>query len=79
MCLALFAKLGYTVLGDTVNVASRIESQTRTAATQILLSEATVQGVNQNNFSGVSFIACPAVLMKGKSRPMILYKVETAA
>jgi len=69
-------RLEYTVLGDTVNVASRIESQTKTAATQILLSEATVKGLERNNFPGINFIECPAVLMKGKSAPMVLYKVE---
>lgn len=69
-------RLEYTVLGDTVNVASRIESQTKTAATQILLSEATVQGLDKKNFPGVDFIECPPVLMKGKSKPMVLYKVE---
>ncbi len=69
-------RLEYTVLGDTVNVASRIESQTKTAATQILLSEATVQGLDKKMFPGFNFIECPPVLMKGKSRPMILYKVE---
>jgi len=73
------ARLEYTVLGDTVNVASRIESQTKTAATQILLSEAAVRGVNRNKFPGVGFIECPPVLMKGKSKPMVLYKVEPLA
>lgn len=69
-------RLEYTVLGDTVNVASRIESHTKNAATQILLSEATVQGLDQKRFPGVKFIECPDVLMKGKSKPMVLYKVE---
>ena len=69
-------RLEYTVLGDTVNVASRIESQTKTAATQILVSEAVLQGVDKNRFPGIIFTACPAVLMKGKSKPMVLYKVE---
>lgn len=69
-------RLEYTVLGDTVNVASRIESHTKNAATQILLSEATVLGLDKNRFPGVNFIECPDVLMKGKSKPMALYKVE---
>ena len=70
------ARLEYTVLGDTVNVASRIESQTKDAATQILVSEALVNGVDENRFPGFAFIECAPVLMKGKSRPMTLYKVE---
>ena len=71
-------RLEYTVLGDTVNVASRIESQTKTAATQILLSEATVLGLDRSGFPDVNFKACPPVLMKGKSKPMVLYTVEAA-
>ena len=73
------ARLEYTVLGDTVNVASRIESQTKTAATQVLLSEATVQGLDKSLFPGVDFIAGQPVLMKGKSKPMVLYTVETSS
>ena len=72
------ARLEYTVLGDTVNVASRIETQTKAAATQILLSDATVQGLDKSRFPGVDFIKCEPVLMKGKSNKMVLYKVESA-
>lgn len=70
------SRLEYTVLGDTVNVASRIETQTKDAATQILISQAVMDGLDRGNFPGVEFTECAPVVMKGKSHPMILYKAE---
>ena len=57
----------------------RIKSQPKAAATQILFSEASVLGLDKALLPGVNFIECAPVLMKGKSKPMVLYKVETAA
>lgn len=72
------ARLEYTVLGDTVNVASRIESHTKTAGTEILLSEAVMSGLDRSQFAGIEFIEGEPVLMKGKSKPLVLYKVGPA-
>ncbi|MDA8129991.1 MAG: adenylate/guanylate cyclase domain-containing protein [Elusimicrobia bacterium] len=70
------ARLEYTVLGDTVNVASRIETQTKAAGTQILISRAVMDGVDKAHFPGVNFVECEPVMMKGKSHAMVLYKAE---
>ena len=72
------ARLEYTVLGDTVNVASRIETQTKAAGTQILVSQAVMDGVDKSRFPGVNFVECEPVVMKGKSSAMVLYKAERA-
>jgi len=72
----------YTVIGDTVNVASRIESQTKIFDTDILLSEETFTALpghsdltagdlpGQNRFQ-----ATEPVTLRGKSEPVALYRV----
>ena len=65
----------YTVLGDTVNVASRIEGQTKAQKTDILVSEAVVARLDRAQFADVQFDTCGPVLLRGKSRPMELFRL----
>ncbi len=64
-------KMEFTVLGDTVNLASRLESLNKENKTKVLLSEATLEmcgGVIDTLYLG-------AVPVRGKTEPMKLYTV----
>lgn len=59
----------FTVIGDTVNIAARIESATREAGSTILISEKVHQATNRGVSAG-------SFRLKGKTEPMVLYRVE---
>jgi adenylate cyclase len=66
-------KMEFTVLGDTVNLASRLESLNKEQHTCLIMSDAT-----QRNLGGeVETVELGAVPVRGKAAPIILYTVAS--
>ena len=63
----------YTCVGDTVNVAARLESHTKVVHRPILIDEATRRGLGGD----IALEPQGEVLMKGKTAPINVYAVLT--
>lgn len=68
-------RLSYTVLGDTVNVASRLEGLSKEYGAQVVISEATRAAAGP----AFEYRYLDVVAVKGRSQPLAVYEVVGCA
>jgi len=70
-------RLDYTAIGDTVNAAARIEAETKSFESEILISAATFDALPEAERAWIGREARPTtVMVKGKQEELSLYPVE---
>jgi len=67
-------KLNYTAVGDTVNLASRLEGLTKEYSTRLIISEYTYERVKDR----VHCVPLGSVRVKGREQPVWIYTPEGA-
>ena len=68
-------RLSYLLVGDTVNLASRLQSLTRDFGCEVLFSEATFQHLDAADPVSAGVEPVPPIQVKGKRLPVACYKI----
>lgn len=68
-------RFDYTVIGDTVNLSSRLESINKIYGTNIIVSESTYENVTNNNPEDFLFRKLDVVKVRGRGKSVKIYEV----
>lgn len=68
-------KLEYTVIGDTVNVASRIENLTKRYNSSLIISGTTYEEISPKLKKKINMKAIANAEIRGKAKPLTLYSL----
>ncbi len=69
-------RLEYTVIGDTVNTASRIESKTKDYQADILITSSVYEKISPALFENVKFEKAGETKLKGKDKTVEIYRIN---
>ncbi len=68
-------RLSYLLVGDTVNLASRLQSSTKELDTEMIISEATRVRLTEVDLGTAELRQLPTTKVKGKKQPVKIYAV----
>jgi adenylate cyclase len=73
------SRFDYTIMGDAVNLASRLESQTKNYGVSIIISKATKDKISQDEAMRhrLIFREIDKIFVKGKNESVVLFEVVT--